>query len=167
MRLSKTHADAACFSLAGKHKLMTRPCPVRLVKWLCFRRGEPDVKSIFTHYECWHVSNMMFWRVILRACEVGRDLAKTAEELAWVDKLCQFEQRTDTYSPDLTVDELFASTEEIGFWIALLEEYANAFTRGASATRRTKRTRRGRSGPLVICRVCSLKNTSGGSMLPR
>jgi hypothetical protein len=82
--------------------------------------------SIVTAVDSWDVSNMMFWRVIDRACEVGRGLASTPEEQAWVDTLSRLKETVGTYSPDLAVEEVFPTTQELKFWIAVLDEYAQA-----------------------------------------
>jgi hypothetical protein len=77
--------------------------------------------SISSEYEVWHVSNRIFWWILRNASEVGKELAKDPTELAWAERLSEFdESRAGTYSPDVSVEELFSGPKEAKFWADVL-----------------------------------------------
>ena len=76
--------------------------------------------SIIGEYDSWNVSNMMFWRVIGFACEVGQGMAQSPQEKQWVARLSGLEDENVTYSPDLSVSDQFPDTEECDFWAKVL-----------------------------------------------
>jgi hypothetical protein len=82
--------------------------------------------SISTEYDTWHVANRMFWWILRRASEVGKELAKDQAELAWAQRLSEFdESRAGTYSPDVSVEELFSGPKESEFWSGVLFNLAD------------------------------------------
>ena len=76
--------------------------------------------SITGRHDAWRVSNMMFWRVIASAREVGEGLAASPVERQWVARLARLEEETPTFSPDLALTDLFASAAEARFWAGAL-----------------------------------------------
>ena len=80
--------------------------------------------SIYDGFDSWDVSNMMFWRVIDFACEVGSTVAKSEVESQWVQRLRNLEETVGTYSPDLEIGELFETAAEMEFWWHVLNEVA-------------------------------------------
>ncbi len=74
--------------------------------------------------DSWRVPNMMFWRVVGFACEVGGGLAATPSEREWVARLSRLEGECPTYSPDLDVAGLFGSRAEALFWADVLSRLA-------------------------------------------
>lgn len=82
--------------------------------------------TIFSDHDTWHVTNMMFWRVLDMANKVGAEVAKDATELEWVERLRQFDERSaKTYSPDIDVRELFRTSVEAAFWAEVMFRLAN------------------------------------------
>jgi hypothetical protein len=80
--------------------------------------------SISNDHISWNVSNMMFARVLDFACDVGRELANSADERAWVDDLTAKVAAFGTYSPDVSVNELFPASAQIEFWRRILGQLA-------------------------------------------
>jgi hypothetical protein len=76
--------------------------------------------SITGEYDSWDISNMMFWRVMAFASEVGQEMAQSPEEKKWVARLSALEDEDVTYSPDLFVSDQFPDEEECGFWAKVL-----------------------------------------------
>jgi hypothetical protein len=82
--------------------------------------------SISSEHDIWHVPNQMFWRILSMASEVGKELAADQAELAWVERLSEFdESKAGTYTPDVAVDELFSGPKEAGFWADVLFDLAD------------------------------------------
>jgi hypothetical protein len=67
---------------------------------------------------------MMFSRVLEFACDVGQEVANSPEERAWVVQLAAKVVECGTYSPDLSVNELFRSKVEVQFWGRILRQLA-------------------------------------------
>lgn len=80
--------------------------------------------SIYNEHTAWHVSNMMFARVLEFAGDVGNEMASTEQERLWVQDLAAKAANFGTYSPDIDVRDLFANAEQIEFWRAVLSELA-------------------------------------------
>ena len=79
----------------------------------------------------WHVPNEVFWTVLERGTNVGMESAQSAIETAWVQSLkakLDYERHPDspmqTYSPDVMIDDLFASGDEMAFWANVFLEVA-------------------------------------------
>jgi hypothetical protein len=82
--------------------------------------------SISSEYETWHVSNRTFWWTLHKVSEVGKELAKDETELAWAERLSEFdESKAGTYSPDVGVEELFSGPKEANFWADVLFDLAD------------------------------------------
>jgi len=80
---------------------------------------------IYNEHEAWHVSNRVFWRTLSLAVTVGREMASTPEENAWVEALSSFdEEKAGTYSPDVEDTELFPSSAQAVFWSNVLFDVA-------------------------------------------
>lgn len=67
---------------------------------------------------------MMFGRVLTFAVELGRELAESPEQAAWADDLDRRVQAFATYSPDVTVSDLFLTPDQCAFWVRTLRELA-------------------------------------------
>jgi hypothetical protein len=80
--------------------------------------------SIYDDHAAWHVSNMMFARVLDVAGDVGAELASTEREREWVRDLASRVSGFGTHSPDVRVADLFADAEQLPFWQVVLSELA-------------------------------------------
>jgi hypothetical protein len=85
--------------------------------------------SIYNEHTAWHVSNMMFARVMDFARNLGAELAPTERERQWVRDLSSTVEGFGTYSPDINVRDLFSSSEQMEFWQAVLTELASRIYR--------------------------------------
>jgi hypothetical protein len=81
--------------------------------------------SIYNEHTSWNVSNMMFARVLEFATDAGRDIAATADERAWVERLTTEIAAFSTYSPDVESRELFSTAAQCVFWERVLRELAS------------------------------------------
>ena len=80
--------------------------------------------SIYNGEGSWHVSNMMFARVLDFACEIGSEFAQSDRERGWVEELKRKIENFGTYSPDVGVDELFPNPEQVEYWGVVIGELA-------------------------------------------
>lgn len=85
--------------------------------------------SIINEFDAWHVSNMMFWRVMDFGQDVAKEYASTPIENASLASVSERLKEAGTYSPDFTVEELFGEPVEIRFWSEVFRFVADGIYR--------------------------------------
>ena len=85
--------------------------------------------SIINEHTAWNVSNMMFERVLGFARDLAKGAAVTDRERDWVQDFARKVSGFGTYSPDVTVEELFADPDQVEFWRSVLGDLAQRIFR--------------------------------------